>query len=134
MDQSNVHQIMSKSPLAAAAVNHKGNYKMASKPRVKLPKSAKKGQVVQIKTLIPHKMETGIRKDKKGNKIPRHIINKVEATFNEKPIITADLHPAISANPYFAFYARIEESGIFKFVWTDDKDKAVTTSKAITVA
>ena len=55
-----------------------------AKPRVKLPKSAKKGQVVQIKTLIPHKMETGQRKNKKtGKKIPRHIINKVEATFND---------------------------------------------------
>ena len=54
-----------------------------AKPRVKLPKSVNKGQVVQIKTLIPHKMETGLRKNKKtGKKIPRHIINKVEATFN----------------------------------------------------
>lgn len=106
---------------------------MARKPRVKLPKSAAKGQVVQIKTLIPHKMETGQRKNKKGGKIPRFIINKVEATFNGKPVMTADLHPAVSANPYFAFYARVEESGTFKFVWTDDKGESVTTSKKIAV-
>ena len=105
-----------------------------AKPRVKLPKSAKKGQVVQIKTLIPHKMETGQRKNKKtGKKIPRHIINKVEATFNGKSVVTADLHPAISANPYFAFHARINESGTFKFVWTDDKGKSVSTSKKVSV-
>ena len=98
-----------------------------AKPRVKLPKSAKKGQVVQIKTLIPHKMETGQRKNKKtGKKIPRHIINKVEATFNGKPVVTA--------NPYFAFHARINESGTFKFVWTDDKGKSVSTSKKVSVA
>ena len=106
---------------------------MASKPRVKLPKSVNKGQVVQIKTLIPHKMETGRRKNKKGGKIPRFIINKVEATFNGKPVVTADFHPAVSANPYFSFYARIEESGTFKFVWTDDKGVKVTTSKKVTV-
>ena len=107
---------------------------MASRPRVKVPKSATKGQVVQIKTLIPHKMETGMRKNKKtGKKIPRLIINKVEATFNGKPVLTADLHPAISANPYFAFYARVDESGTFKFVWTVDKGKAITTSKKVTV-
>ena len=106
---------------------------MASKPRVKLPKSVNKGQVVQIKTLIPHKMETGRRKNKKGGKIPRFIINKVEATFNGKPVITADFHPAVSANPYFSFYARIEESGTFKFVWTDDKGGKVTTSKKVAV-
>ena len=106
---------------------------MASKPRVKLPKSVNKGQVVQIKTLIPHKMETGRRKNKKGGKIPRFIINKVEATFNGKPVITADFHPAVSANPFFSFYARVEESGTFKFVWTDDKGGKVTTSKKVTV-
>ena len=106
-----------------------------AKPRVKLPKSVKKGQVVQIKTLIPHKMETGMRKNKKtGKKIPRHIIKKVEATFNGKPVVTADLHPAIAANPYFAFHARINESGTFKFIWTDDKGKAVSTSKKVTAA
>jgi len=106
---------------------------MASKPRVKLPKSVNKGQVVQIKTLIPHKMETGRRKNKKGGKIPRFIINKVEATFNGKPVITADFHPAVSANPYFSFYARVEESGTFKFVWTDDKGGKVTTSEKVAV-
>ena len=106
-----------------------------AKPRVKLPKSVKKGQVVQIKTLIPHKMETGQRKNKKtGKKIPRHIINKVEVTMNGKPVVTADLHPAISANPFFAFHARINESGTFKFVWTDDKGKTVSTSKKVAVA
>ena len=105
-----------------------------AKPRVKLPKSVKKGQVVQIKTLIPHKMETGQRKNKKtGKKIPRHIINKVEVTMNGKSVITADLHPAISANPFFAFHARISESGTFKFVWTDDKGKTVSTSKKVAV-
>ncbi len=106
---------------------------MASKPRVKLPKSVAKGQVVQIKTLIPHKMETGQRKNKKGGKIPRFIINKVEASFNGKPVITADLHPAVSANPYYSFFSRVEQSGTFKFVWTDDKGKSVTTSKKIVV-
>ncbi len=106
---------------------------MASKPRVKLPKSVNKGQVVQIRTLIPHKMETGRRKNKKGGKIPRFIINKVEATFNGKPVVTADFHPAVSANPYFSFYARVEESGTFKFVWTDDKGGKVTTSKKVAV-
>lgn len=106
---------------------------MAKKPRVKVQKSAKKGDVIQIKTLVPHKMETGQRKDKKGNKIPRFIINKVDVTFNGNPIISADLHPAISANPYFSFYSRVEQSGTYKFTWTDDKGTKLTTSKSIKV-
>ena len=107
---------------------------MARKPRVKVPSSAKKGDVIQIKTLAPHKMETGQRKNKKGKKVPRFIINKLEVTFNGKQLVTADLHPAISANPYFAFFNRVTESGSFKFVWTDDKGKSITTSKSIKVA
>jgi len=107
---------------------------MARKPRVKVPRSVKKGEIVEIRTLIPHKMETGQRKNKKtGKKIPRFIINKVAVTFNDKPVVTADLHPAISANPYFAFMARVDESGTFKFAWTDDKGKTVTTSKSVAV-
>ncbi|NQV54404.1 MAG: thiosulfate oxidation carrier complex protein SoxZ [Rhodospirillales bacterium] len=106
---------------------------MAKKPRVKVPKSVNKGAIIEIKTLIPHKMETGQRKDSKGNKIPRFIINKVAVTFNGKPVVTADLHPAISANPYFAFSARVTESGTFNFVWTDDKGQSVKTSKSISV-
>ncbi|MBT3533216.1 MAG: thiosulfate oxidation carrier complex protein SoxZ [Rhodospirillaceae bacterium] len=106
---------------------------MAKKPRVKVPRSVKRGSIIEIKTLIPHKMETGQRKNKKGGKIPRFIINKVAVTFNGKPVITADLHPAISANPYFAFTARVPESGKFDFTWTDDKGGSVKTSKSISV-
>jgi sulfur-oxidizing protein SoxZ len=107
---------------------------MARKPRVKVPKSAKKGDVILIKTLAPHKMETGQRKNKKtGKKIPRLIINKIAVTFNGKEVVSADLHPAISANPYFAFNYKVMESGTFKFTWTDDKGKAVTVSKSMNV-
>jgi len=60
---------------------------MATKPRVKVPKSAKVGDVIEIKTLISHKMETGNRKDKKtGEKIPRLIINSFVAKFNGKQV------------------------------------------------
>ena len=106
---------------------------MAKKPRVKVPKTAKKGEVIQIKTLISHKMETGQRKDKKGKKIPRMIINKFVCKFNGKVIFSADLEPAIAANPYLSFYTRVTESGTFEFAWTDDNGKTVTASRKITV-
>jgi sulfur-oxidizing protein SoxZ len=59
---------------------------MASKPRVKVPKSAKAGEVITIKTLISHEMESGQRKDKDGNPIPRQIINKFTCEFNGQPV------------------------------------------------
>ena len=101
---------------------------MAEKPRIKLPKEAKKGEVIEIKTLIAHVMETGLRKDQEGKIIPRKIINKFTAEFNGKPVFSVDIEPAVAANPYMQFTAKVEESGKFRFTWTDD-DGTVTTAE-----
>ncbi len=91
-----------------------------SKPRVKVPKSAGAGEIIEIKTLISHKMETGLRKDKKGKVIPRMIINKFSCTLNGKVVFSADWHAGISANPYMAFNLKATESGTLEFKWFDD--------------
>ena len=93
---------------------------MADKPRIKLPKEAKKGEIIQIKTLVSHLMESGQRKDAQGKPIARKIINKFTCEFNGRPVFSCALEPAISANPYIQFDARIDEEGTFKFAWTDD--------------
>ncbi|NIA69731.1 thiosulfate oxidation carrier complex protein SoxZ [Pelagibius litoralis] len=99
-----------------------------SKPRVKAPKKADKGEVIAIKTLISHKMESGQRKDKKGDLIPRQIINRFTAKFNGESVFEVDIEPAISANPYLQFNMRVEEAGEFEFIWEDD-DGSVYTKK-----
>ena len=104
------------------------------KPRVKIPKTAKAGDIITIKTLISHKMESGRRKDKKtGEKIPRKIINNFKAEFNGKLVFETDIKPAVSANPYIQFKAKVTESGEFKFTWTDDDGSVYSTTKKITV-
>ena len=108
---------------------------MAKKPRVKVPKKANSGDIIQIKTLMSHKMETGQRKSKKtGKKIPRKIINKFSCKFNGKEIMSANLHPAVAANPYFAFFAKATESGKFEFEWTEDGGKTISASSDIVVS
>ncbi|MBL4892834.1 MAG: thiosulfate oxidation carrier complex protein SoxZ [Rhizobiaceae bacterium] len=107
---------------------------MASKPRVKVPKTASVGDIVTIKSLISHKMESGQRKNKKGEPIPRRIINKFTVTFNDTVVFSADIDPAVSANPYFEFSAKVNESGTFKFVWVDDDGSQYTTEKKIAVS
>ncbi|MBV8510683.1 MAG: thiosulfate oxidation carrier complex protein SoxZ [Xanthobacteraceae bacterium] len=107
---------------------------MADKPRLKLPKQAKKGEIIQIKTLVQHPMETGLRKDPDGKLIPRKIINKFSCTLNGKPVFSADLEPAIAANPYLEFTAKVDESGTFKFTWVDDDGTVTTTEESITVS
>ena len=104
---------------------------MAEKPRLKLPKEAKKGDVIEIKTLLAHIMESGQRKDKDGKTIPRKIINKFACEFNGKPVFSCALEPAISANPYIQFSARVDEAGTFKFAWTDDDGSVITAEEKI---
>ena len=105
----------------------------AVKPRVKVPKSASAGEVITIKTLISHPMESGQRKDNDGNAIPRQIINKFTCDFNGKTVFSCDLEPAISANPYLEFSAKVPESGTFKFTWVDDDGSEYSTESKIAV-
>ncbi len=105
-----------------------------SKARVKVPKTAKKGEVFQVKTLISHKMETGLRKNKKtGKKIPRFIIKQFTCTYNGATVVDCDWNTPISANPYMAFYVKADKSGDLVFKWTDDAGKTVEKTASITV-
>ena len=78
---------------------------MATQPRIRLPKVAKKGEVIQIRTLVSHVMESGQRRDAGGNTIPRKIINRFTCTFNGRPVFACDIEPGIAANPYLEFSA-----------------------------
>jgi sulfur-oxidizing protein SoxZ len=106
---------------------------MSEKPRIRLPKQAKRGEIIQIRTLVSHVMESGFRKDNSGNPIPRKIINRFTCTFNGKPVFACDLEPAVAANPYLQFSVKVSESGTFKFVWTDDEGKIFAAEEKITV-
>ncbi|AKO98627.1 MULTISPECIES: thiosulfate oxidation carrier complex protein SoxZ [Marinovum] len=103
------------------------------KPRVKVPKKAQAGEAITIKTLISHTMESGQRKDKDGNTIPRSIINRFTCDFNGENVIDVTLEPAISTNPYFQFQATVPESGEFKFTWYDDDGSVYEEAKEIAV-
>jgi len=104
------------------------------KPRVKVPKSAEVGEVITIKTLISHPMESGQRKDKKtGDLIPRNIVNTFTATFNGEMVFEAAVEPAVSANPYFEFQMRVPEAGEMAFKWEADDGEVYETSKKIKI-
>lgn len=103
-------------------------------PRVRMPATAKAGDVIEVKTLISHEMESGQRKDAAGKLIPRKIIKEFKAAFNGKEIMRADWHPAVSANPYQSFFVRITESGTFTFTWVDDDGSVYKTENKVQVA
>jgi sulfur-oxidizing protein SoxZ len=106
---------------------------MTTQPRIRIPKLAKKGEVVLIRTLVSHVMESGQRRDASGKTIPRNIINRFSCTFNGRPVLACDIEPAIAANPYLEFSARVEESGTFRFTWAADDGSVISASETITV-
>lgn len=105
------------------------------KPRIKLDKKqAKKGELVEVKALVQHIMETGQRRDASGNIIPRKILNKFVCTVNGKQVFAAEFEPAVSANPYIQFKFKAEESGDVVLTWTDDDGSTIVGKDSITVA
>ena len=101
---------------------------MSLRPRVKLPEAARAGEIIEVKTLISHIMETGQRRDKDGRQIPRKIINAFRATFAGAEVFTATLHPGTSANPYLVFTLKVPGPGELELTWTEDGG-AVTTER-----
>lgn len=87
---------------------------------INFPPKARKGDVIEIRTLLSHPMETGFRPDSYGRLIPRDIVNRFECLFNGEPVFACDLFSAISANPFMAFTMTATQSGELVFRWKDD--------------
>ena len=101
--------------------------------RLAVPDTATKGETIEIKALIRHPMESGFRRGSRGEAIARDIITRIECDYNGEQIFAADFHPAIAANPILTFYAVMDESGEFRFTWTDQDGQSWTDTKAIQV-
>jgi sulfur-oxidizing protein SoxZ len=100
---------------------------------INVPPKAKRGDIVEIKTLISHEMETGYRPDNDGRMVPRDIITSFVGTYNGEEIFRAELHPAIAANPFISFTTVATESGKIEFKWAGDSGFAASESVNITV-
>ncbi len=101
--------------------------------RIAMPSSARRGDVVEIKTLIQHEMETGYRRDARGLVVPRDIIATLTVTYAGETVFSADLNAGISANPYIAFSVRATETGDLVFKWTDERGATTTETRRLTV-
>ena len=92
------------------------------------------GELFQVKTLISHQMETGLRRDDKGAVIPRKIINRFICRYNAAEVFGVDLHEAVAANPYFEFHLRATASGVLEFVWEEDGGAVYSLAHRLTVS
>lgn len=101
--------------------------------RVSVPATAPRGAIVPVRALVAHPMETGLRLNHHNTWIPMRIVERFTCSFDGEEIFRARPYPAIAANPYFAFFARVDRSGRFTFRWEDTDGSVVENSAAIAV-
>jgi sulfur-oxidizing protein SoxZ len=101
--------------------------------RIQLPAQARRGEVIEVRIIIQHAMETGYRTDDSGKRIPRNVINTLSCRYNGEEVFRAEMSPGIAANPYFQFYTVAEASGELEFSWVDDEGKRDSARQAIVV-
>jgi sulfur-oxidizing protein SoxZ len=100
---------------------------------VTFPATAKRGEVIEIKTLAGHEMETGFRRTQLGELLARNIITRFTCSYNGEEVFSAELHPAVSANPLITFSTVATESGTLEFRWSGDNGFTASHSAKITV-
>ena len=101
--------------------------------RIAAPKTAKAGEVIELKALIRHPMESGFRRGARGEAIARDIIVAFDCLYNGERVFHADFFPAIAANPFLSFHTVATESGILEFRWTDQHGAVFADSVELTV-
>ena len=100
---------------------------------INFPATARRGEIIEIKAIVAHPMETGFRRTQLGALIPRNIITQFVCTYDGAEIFRAEFHPAIAANPFIAFWTSATVSGTIAFTWTGDNGFSVTETAAISV-
>jgi sulfur-oxidizing protein SoxZ len=96
------------------------------------PASARAGDVVEVRALAQHPMETGYRRSAEGELMARDLVRRVECRFEGELVFAAELHAAISANPYLAFHLKLPRSGTLTVSWAGDRGVAHSESVRIT--
>jgi sulfur-oxidizing protein SoxZ len=102
--------------------------------RLAVPATASRGDVVEVKAMIRHEMESGHRRDEYGRQIPQFIIKYFECRYNGRQVFRAEFFPAIAANPLLSFFVRASESGVLEFRWIDQDGHVETETARIEVS
>ena len=103
------------------------------KARISSPSTAARGEIVTIKTLVAHPMETGFRRDAAGKPIPRDILAEFECFYDGRLVFRAELNPAVAANPFIAFHLKVDRTGELLFRWRDQHGAVTDVTREISV-
>lgn len=102
--------------------------------RLSVPATAKRGELIAIRLIIQHPMETGYRLDAGGKAFTRNVIHDIGCRYNGVEVMRMELSSGIAANPYLEFFARAQDSGEIVIDWRDDVGDMGQARAAITVS
>ncbi len=102
-------------------------------PRIRVPRTTRAGEPVEVRLLIEHPMETGLRQES-GRIVPRDLLNRVTVRVNGEVALRADLRNGTAANPYHVFYLRLDRTSELDFTWTDERGRSTRATARVTVA
>jgi sulfur-oxidizing protein SoxZ len=105
---------------------------LPSQPRIRIPRSARAGEVIEIRTLIEHPMETGLRQEA-GRALPRDMLTRLLVRLNGETLLSADFQNGTATNPYRVFFVRMEKPSHFEFIWTDEKGRQARAEARVAV-
>lgn len=94
-------------------------------------KARERNGVVDVKTLMKHPMETGLRKDKDGNKIPEHWIQDVVAEVNGKVVFSCAFNTSISKDPYLSFAYAGSKGETLTLSWKDSAGESASADVTV---
>lgn len=100
---------------------------------IHVPQTARRGEVIEIRALIAHPMESGYRVGPDGRTLPRDIIRRFSCRYDGELVFSATLHPAIAANPYLAFHVVATATGVLSFTWEGDNGFVQTEAARLSV-
>lgn len=100
---------------------------------ITLPRTARAGEVVEIRTLMQHPMESGHRADANGRLLPRDIVTRFTCRYDGEPVFEARLDTPMATDPYLAFFTVAQATGTLEFTWEGDNGFRQSETRTITV-
>lgn len=104
-----------------------------AQPRLRVPRSARAGEAFEVRCLIEHPMETGLRSEA-GRTVPRDLLNRLTVRANGEVVLDAELRNGTAANPYHVFFLRLDRTSELEFTWSDERGRSVRASARVQVA
>lgn len=103
-----------------------------AQPRLRVPRHVRAGEAFEVRCLIEHPMETGLRSEG-GRVVPRDMLNRLTVRANGEVVLDAELRNGTAANPFHVFYLRLDRSSELEFVWTDERGRSARATARVQV-